>query len=267
MNTVRVMRLRPVAFVAGVAREWIERFVSVQGVDRAMAIGAQGYTALIPLLIVYASVLPRKEHRSFADDLIHHLELSGNSATAIRDAFAPRGAVQSGVTALSVVLLIISALSFTRALQRMYEHAFELRPRGIRDTKWDLLWLAVVCVFALVRPLASGGLSGHAETVVGLAMNCALWLLTPYMLLGRRLSWRRLAPAAVLCTTGMAGVGIYTVIWLPHALASSAKQFGVIGVGFALLTWLVAIAGVIIVATTGGAMIAERLRPREAREA
>ena len=44
-------------------REWLERFVAVQGIDRAMAVAAQGYSAFLPLLIVYASVLPRSRQR------------------------------------------------------------------------------------------------------------------------------------------------------------------------------------------------------------
>ena len=35
-----------------------------------------------------------------------------------------------------------------------------------------------------------------------------------------------------------------------------------IGIGFAMLTWFVAVAFVLVIATTGGAMIAERLSRR-----
>ena len=38
----------------------------------------------------------------------------------------------------------------------------------------------------------------------------------------------------------------------PHA------QYGVIGIGFAMLTWFVAVAAMLVVATTGGATIADR---------
>ena len=48
------------------------------------------------------------------------------------------------------------------------------------------------------------------------------------------------------------------MIFMPHTLASSAAQFGVIGIGFAMLTWFVAAAAVIVVTTTGGATIADR---------
>jgi len=63
----------------------------------------------------------------------------------------------------------------------------------------------------------------------------------------------------VLSVIGMTGVGIWSVLWMPHTIASSADQFGVIGIGFALLTWFVAVAGVLVVAATGGAMVSDRL--------
>jgi membrane protein len=257
--------LWPVDAIMAIGRDWLGRFIAVQGVDRAMAIGAQAYTALIPLLIVYSAVLPKSD--SFADALIDRFELKGSSADSVRMAFAPSGTVQSGVTVLGAVLLIISALSFTRGMQRLYEGAFGLPTRGMRNTTWGLLWLVVVCLASFVRPHVLGGLNGRIETVASLASAAALWLVTPYLLLGRRLHWQRLAPVAVLSTIGMTGVGIWSVLWLPHTIGSSASQFGVIGIGFALLTWLVAIGGVLVVATTGGAMVADRLDARKATPA
>jgi hypothetical protein len=47
-----------------------------------------------------------------------------------------------------------------------------------------------------------------------------------------------------------------SVLWLPDPIASSADPFGLIGVAFALLSWLV-VAGV-VVAATSGAVVAER---------
>jgi membrane protein len=55
---------------------------------------------------------------------------------------------------------------------------------------------------------------------------------------------------------------VWSVIWLPHTLSTSARQYGVIGIGFAMLTYLFAVAVVLVVATTGGAMIADRLARR-----
>ena len=258
----RVQRFSPIAALVDLIRDWIGRFVAVQGVDRAMAIGAQAYTALFPLLIVYISISPLKSGRSMSQMLIDRLELDGAAASSVRQAFAPVGAVQSGVTVLSVALLLFSGLSFTRGLQRLYEGSFSLPTLGVKNTKWGVLWLAAVTVLVTVRPMVLGGLSGRLETVASLCISGLLWLITPYLLLGRRVYWLRLAPLAVLSVIGMTAVGIWSVLWMPHTIAASADQFGVIGIGFALLTWMVAVAGVLVVAATGGALISDRIGPR-----
>jgi membrane protein len=144
----------------------------------------------------------------------------------------------------------------------MYEGLYRLPTLGLRNTKWALLWLGVICSFALIRPLVLEGLSGVLEIAGTLAISALLWLATPYLLLGRRLRWRRLAPAAVLSTIGMTGVGVWSVLFMPQIVASSSQEFGVIGIGFALLSWLVAVAIVLVVAASGGALIADRYDDR-----
>ena len=239
-------------------REWFERFVGVQGIDRAMAIAAQGYSAFLPLLIVYASLLPRSENTSFADRVVRSFELKGSAAASVRKAFAPSGAVESGVTVLGIVMLLVSALAFTRGLQRLYELAFGLPTLGLRNTLRALLWLAVVAAILTLRPVLSEPLDGWLLTVSGIATGTVTWLLTPYLLLGRRVRPLRLLPGALLTSIGMAGVGVWSVIWMPHTLATSAAQFGIIGIGFAMLTWFVAVSAVVVVTTCGGATIADR---------
>ncbi|RKQ86276.1 membrane protein [Solirubrobacter pauli] len=239
-------------------RDWFERFVAVQGIDRAMAIAAQGYSAFLPLLIVYASLLPRSDNKSFADLLIKRFDLTGSAAASVQQAFAPSGAVESSVTALGILLLLVSTLAFTRGLQRLYEGAYGLPTLGVRNTLRALLWLTTIAAIVTLRPVVVEPLRGWLLVAATLAIGTVTWLLTPYLLLGRRVRPMRLLPAAILSAIGMAGVGVWSVIWMPHTLATSAAQFGIIGIGFAMLTWFVAVAAVLVVTTTGGATIAER---------
>ncbi|MBE2316061.1 hypothetical protein DVA67_008745 [Solirubrobacter sp. CPCC 204708] len=239
-------------------RDWLQRFVAVQGIDRAMAIAAQSYSAFLPLVIVYSATLPRGENQEFADVLVNRFELTGTTAASVRQAFAPSGAVESSLTVLGVVLLLVSTLSFTRGLQRMYEGAFELPTLGMRNTARALAWLLVVAVVIPLRPLVTAPFGGWPLVALTLTISTLLWLITPYLLLGRRVRPVRLLPAALLAAIGMAGIGVWSVIFMPQALASSAAQYGVIGIGFAMLTWFVAVAAVLVVATTGGATFADR---------
>jgi membrane protein len=261
-NFLRDRPFWPFTALIELGRDWLERFVGVQGVDRAMAIAAQAYSAFLPLTIVYASLLPRTDNENFADVVVRRFELSGATAASVRHAFAPADDVESSVTLLGILLLLVSALSFTRGMQRLYEGTFGLPTLGMRNTLRGLQWLALVAVIFGLRPIVTAPFSGAMEVVLTLAISVGVWLITPYLLLGRRLRWPQLLPSAILTAIGMAGVGVWSVIWMPHTLATSAKQFGVIGIGFAMLTWFVAVAFVVVIATTGGAMIADRIARR-----
>ena len=260
LRTLRERALWPIDAVVGFFREWIRRFFEVQGFDRAMAIGAYAYSALIPAVIVYSAAVT--DESSFADTVIEKFELTGSAADAVRDAFGSSSTVQSSVTWLGILLLIIAALSFARAMQRLYEGAFGLPPLSMRNTNWALLWLLIVFLAGALRPLIDRG------PVTGLLMSAAVWLATPYLLLGRRVRWSRLIGVSLLSAIGMSGVGVYTVIYMPHAISDASEQYGVFGIGFALLSWLFVTACVLVAAATGGAMITERIEHhREAKAA
>jgi membrane protein len=237
----------------------VARFFAVQGVDRAMALAAQAFTALVPLLIVYTAVVPRPQGRDFADTLVARFELSGASAASVQEAFASTASVEDGVTGLGLVLIVVSATSFTRGMQRLYEGAYMLPARGMRGTRSGLAWLALVAVFLVFRPVLAGLFDGSAaRIVVSLVLAAALWTMTPYVLLGRRLRWTRVLPSGLLAATGMTALGVSSAIWLPRTIATSAEQYGVIGVAFALLSWIVAATFILVGSATGGAIAVER---------
>jgi membrane protein len=64
----------------------------------------------------------------------------------------------------------------------------------------------------------------------------------------------------VLTALGMTILGAGSVIYMPHAIASAAEQFGTIGVAFALVSWLFAAALVLTVTAAIGAVAMERRR-------
>src|SRR4051812_4557181 len=168
-----------------------------------MAIAAQSYSAFLPLLIVYASLLPRSDNASFADVLVDRFDLRGAAARSVEQAFAPAGAVQSSVTGLGVLLLLVSTLSFTRGLQRLYEGAFALPALGVKNTLRALMWLAIIGLTVWLRPIVISPFHGPSQAVLTIFIATVLWVVTPYLLLGRRVSWPRLIPSAFLTAVAM----------------------------------------------------------------
>jgi membrane protein len=239
----------------GVAR----RLLTLEVIDRSLAIGAQAFGALIPLLIVLESTGFRNG-RSFADSIVHRFELTGRGAATIRETLtAP--ADGTGVTALGIALVLFSALSFARRLQRTYELTWSLDRRGVKGTGWGLLWLAVFALYWSVAPLLDRVLSGHAALLVSVGASFALWLVTPYLLLARRVPWHRLVPQAALTAAGMTALGLGAVLYLPRAMSTSATEFGGIGCAFTLLSLLWAAGFVLVIsAAVGSYMVSPATR-------
>lgn len=253
---------RLVAGPLKLGRDWVVRFVELQGFDRAVALGGQAFTALVPLLIVYTALVSEATGRDFADQLIRVFGLEGGAAAELRHAFAPAADVESQVSAFGAVLLIVSALSFARALQRLYQLSWGQPSLGLKATKWGLIWLALVIAVLTLRPLIVSGIDGVVRLAISLAIGGAAWLLTPFVLLARRVAWRRLVPTALLTSAGMTALAACSAVWMPRTVATSAAQFGVIGVAFALLSWLVGAGMVLVLAASGGVVIEEYRRDR-----
>jgi membrane protein len=228
----------------------VDRLIGFEIVDRSLVIGAQAFSALIPVLIVIAS-LGARDGSSMADSIIKRFDLSGDGADAVRRAFASP-AEGDTVTVLGILVVVVSALSFTRALQRLFERTWGQEKRGVRATSWGLGWLALFALYWSLFPLVSDELNGPVRWTVSLAGTFGFWLATPYLLLARRVPGRQLLLQAALTAVGMtaltAGAGIYA----PRAISQSAEQFGAIGVAFTLLSVLWAGGFVVVVAAAVG---------------
>jgi membrane protein len=241
---------------------WLERLAALQAVDRGVALGALAFSALFPLLIVYSAVVPVADARDFAQQIINRLKLSGAAAQSAREVFAPSSTVAHSITVIGFVLVVASGLSLARALQRLYELAYKLPAAGIRGTPWHLLWILLIPLYVSVRPLVAGLAGGWWHVVGSLLLGAVTWLLTPYVLLGRRMAWQRLLPGAALASLGMTALAGFSLVYLPHSITSSAQQFGTIGVAFALLSWLVLGGFVLVGAAAGGSVALQWIEGR-----
>lgn len=247
--------------VVDVVRRTIERFFALEGFDRAMALAGQAFAAFLPLLMVINAVAPTQGDDA-ADGIIDKLELSGESADVVRAVVAQPAAIEDGVSALSFLVLILSALAFTRALQRLYVRAWGLEKIGVRGNVWGLLWLLAFAAYGSLQPLILSIFSGDVATAVSLVTSSALWLFTPWLLVGRQIHWHRLVPQALLTSVSLALLGVAASIYMPRTVASAAAQFGFIGVAFALLSFLFVAAFILVTTAALGSTLAEPTHDR-----
>lgn len=254
----RALRSRtPVGAVARFLGSWASRFLAVQGFDRAVAIGAQAFTAIFPLLVVVAAVRGHGD-ASLGDEVVELMGLNGPAADVTRQAFAPIGDTSATQQSTGTVLLLAAILSLSRAVQRLYERALGLRPLGLRSTGYGLLWMLVMVGGALVGEYLYHRSDGVVRIASALSVATVVALLTPYLLLMRRLTWRRLVSAAVMTAVGVYVFAWLSSIWMSRSIDEWASRFGIIGVAFALLSWMAGAGFLLVLAACGGAVLDEQ---------
>jgi membrane protein len=231
----------------------LRHFVALQGIDRAVVLSSQAFTALIPLLLLVTALAPADDRDVVAAAIIRRFRLSGGAADAVGQLFAHSGDSATGV--LSVFLLFFSGVSLTRRLQRMYQQAWGLEPPpGVGRALNAALGLSVlvlgISLLYVARTLV-GSLPAGAVLVtpVSVLASFLLWTSVPWLLLDRRITWRRLIPVGALTAACASVYGVASTFYMPRLLETYSERYGLFGVTLALIGWLLGIALIVVAAT------------------
>jgi membrane protein len=242
------------------------RLAEIGGVQRATLLGAQAFTSLIPYLVIASALVPRREDESFADVLVENFDLEGRAADGVRALFASAGEVESGITFIGLAVLMVSVLSFTRALQSTYERSYGLEPSGIAGVRRNLLWIGALAVWltlASIREEVGDLLGPLFSVIVALGFAFLLWLGTPMLLVGDGVPARLLVPGAVVSGVLMTVLIYASAVYMPILIENAARRYGLIGVAFSLQGWLLTLCLVIVAGAVVGGVLSEDMAARE----
>src|SRR3954464_7040123 len=120
-NCERVVRTLAFWLRPAFALRVVNRFQRIAGFDRAVALASSALTALIPLAVVAGAVLARLGVKDVADRIIARYDLTGGGAEAGKDLFSPAGGTSTSLSLSGALLMLVAVLSFTRAVQRLFE--------------------------------------------------------------------------------------------------------------------------------------------------
>jgi membrane protein len=226
------------------------RFLRIGGRDRILVLAGQMFTALVPLFILIAAFAPHDD--ALPRRLIVRFRLSDGAAEAVETLFTRPPGATGTISVLSALILFFALLSFTRSLQRSYEAAWELPATGLRGTLTGLGGTAMLLAYVVLIAVVGSLLRHNAVIdagwfVVRVLIASVIWWQLQYLLLSRRVPRRRLVAGALAAGIGQVVISIYSAIWMPGLIQSNASSYGVIGVTFALLTWLIIISSGVVV--------------------
>jgi membrane protein len=238
-------RLRPLAgwmtssWAGRVVLATLAGFRRLEAFDRAMALGAQLFTSVVPILIMMSVWIGESASERFADAI----EMSGPAEEVLDQALDEPGGTAFGV--FGSLFVLVSATSLSRAITRAMAAIWWLpRPRTQLGSAWR--WVAVVIALALSIVVARA-LGRYTDPipprdtwthVVTFILDLVVTVFLPWLLLAGQVQVRRLVPGGILYALAMLAMRPAAATVLPGALDESADRYGTIGVAFTYLAVL-----------------------------
>jgi len=241
----------------------VSRFQKVAGFDRSIALASSALTATIPLTIVASSLSSQLGGRETAERVIDRYELTGGGAEAVTDVFSPPSGTSTSIGILGALFVLIAVLSFTRAVQRLFELTWELEPLSVRNTVNGLVWIGGLSVWIVVsgaiHALLGVGRLELVPTLVIVPLSVVFLIWSGRMLSAKRLSRDDLLPFAVIGSGLFAAYSVWVTVYVPHLFSTYATRYGVIGAVLALISVFFSMMVVLVVSAAAGREVRDEL--------
>ena len=245
--------------VLRIAVTFVHDLLAIEPFDRAMTLAAQAFVSIFPLLITWVAIFDNGDAEA-GSQVAERLHLSESVATVLDQSLPADTDASTTFGVISLLIVLISATSLSRALGRMYAKAWHVPPSGWGDGwRWIAVIVAICGAAVATRFLsqATGIVTEIATLFLIFLVNTALYAWVPWLLLMRQVSVIRLLPAAALMGIASTVLSLAGQLYLPHALKIGAEHFGAFGLAFAFIGWLFVVSFVLIVATVLGAVIVQ----------
>jgi uncharacterized BrkB/YihY/UPF0761 family membrane protein len=241
----------------------VNRFQKVAGFDRAIALASGALTAFIPLTIVASAFSSELGGKDTAERIIDRYELSGGGAEAVKDVFAPASGTNTSLGILGFLFLMVAVLSFTRAVQRMFEQIWELDPLSVRNTFNGLLWIGGLVVYAALSGILQGALGQSrldiTATVLATPLSAIFLIWSGGVLSAKRIERRDLVPFGIVGAVLLAAYSVGAAVYVPHLFSTYATRYGVIGAVFAIISAFFCVMVIVVASAAAGREIRDEL--------
>jgi len=217
------------------ALQWFRAYFAASR-NSGCAISIYSSLSVLPAALVFVAAFysPGGSVNTFAQHLVNHLNLTGDTATLVKGTF---GSASSNALAASVTVIVsflLWGIGIGQLYQDVYARAWQVKVGSVADQG---LYAAFFFVFAGALALVIVAQSELGDTgrwailvPAWLLGSLAFWLGVPHLLLHRRIGLRALLPGALLATLVLGGTAAVSPLFLPATLTTDGKAFGSFGI-------------------------------------
>jgi membrane protein len=208
------------------------------------AISMYASLSVLPAALVFVAVIytPGGSVNVFANHLVNHLNLTGQTATLVQGTFGSASSNALAASVAMVVSFLLWGIGIGQLYQDVYARAWDVAVGSAAD---QLLYAIFFFVFAAALALVLVAQSELGDTgrwallvPVWLIGSLAFWLATPYFLLHRKIALRRLLPGALAATIVLGGTSATSPLFLSATFATDGKAFGSFGIALTVVGYL-----------------------------
>ena len=241
----------------------VNRFQKLAGFDRSIALASGALTALIPLAIVASALSSQLGGKGTAERIIDRYELTGGGAEAVTDVFSPASGTSTSLGIVGFLFLMVTVLSFSRAVQRLVELTWELSPLSVRNTFNGLLWIGGLGLYAALSGLLQAVL-GHSRldltaTLLATPLSAVFLVWSGRVLSAQRIGRHDLLPFGIVGAVLIAVYSVGAAVYVPHLFSTYATRYGVIGAVFAIISALFCVMVVVVASAAAGREVRDEL--------
>jgi membrane protein len=158
---------------------------------------------------------------------------------------------------------MIAVLSFSRAVQRLFEQTWELDPMSVRNTFNGLRWIAGLLVYLALSGLIHVSLGRSrlelSAALLAAPLSAVFLVWSGRVLSAGRLERHDLLPFGVLGAVLLAVYSVGATVYVPHLFDTFATRYGVIGAVFAMISAFFCVMVVLVGSAAAGREIDEEL--------
>jgi uncharacterized BrkB/YihY/UPF0761 family membrane protein len=241
----------------------VNRFQKLAGFDRSIALASGALTALIPLTIVASAFSSQLGGKGTAERIIDRYDLTGGGAQAVEDVFSPASGTTTSLGIIGFLFLLVTVLSFSRAMQRLVEQTWELEPLSVRNTFNGLLWIGGLGLYAALSSLLQVALGRTnvdlAAALLALPLSAVFLVWSAWVLSAKRIERDGLLPFGIVGAAMLAVYSVGAAVYVPHLFSTYATRYGVIGAVFAIISALFGVMLVVVGSAATGREVRDEL--------
>lgn len=217
------------------ALQWFRGYFAASR-NSGCAITVYSSLSVLPAALAFLAVLytPGGSVNVFAQHLVNHLNLTGDTAKLVQDTFGSASSNALAATLATVVSFLLWGIGIGQLYQDVYARAWGIEVGSAADQG---LYAIFFFVFAGALSLILVGQAQLGDTGRWAAMipawllgSMVFWLVVPHFLLHRRIGLRALFPGALLATIVLGGTAAASPLFLPATLTANGKAFGSFGI-------------------------------------